>query len=97
MKSKLKGKIQTFLFVVLCVAVAIAVTFFLRSKGYLDPIACKGKHSIFIERESYRFCFDKEKKQPSWVMQFVEKGAFHEKQRESLASYFPDPDIPKED
>jgi len=96
MKSKFKEKTQIFLFVVLILALAIAVTFFLRSKGYLDPLACNSKNSIFIQRESYRFCFDKEKKQPSWVMQFVEEGAFHEKQSESLASYSPDPDIPKE-
>jgi len=97
MKSKFKEKIKTFLLVVLCVAVALAISFFLRSRGYLEPLDCKGKNSIFIERGSYRFCFDKEKKQPSWVMQFVEKGAFREKQREYFSSYSPDPDIPKED
>lgn len=64
----------------------------------LDSVSCtNSSDSVFLQRDLYELCFNKIRKQPSWVLQVINKGAFERPQDESPKNYYPDLDIPKED
>jgi len=55
------------------------------------------KTSMSISREFYRLKFNKETKQPFWVLQFPRQEAFNRVLNEPLKNYYQDLDIPKKD
>lgn len=53
--------------------------------------------SMIIKRDFYSFCFNKETKQPFWVLQGANLEEFEESIGEPISEYHLDADIPKKD
>lgn len=97
-KVKFRGKARAehilVLGIVLIVIIAILVLMLGPSRP--DSLTCKdAKTSIMINRPLYSLCYNKETKQPFWILQFPDAGCFEITPNESPNNYYQDLDIPK--
>jgi len=61
-----------------------------------DTLSCKdSKRSIAINRDLYSLCFNRETRQPYWVLQILDQRSFKSSQSGSPKDYLQDPEIPK--
>ena len=82
-----KVEIAILLTILAFIVEALVITFYFPGSR-VDKLSCKDqRNSIAIKRELYSLCFNKETKQPYWVLQIISKRSFELSLKESPSGF----------
>ncbi len=94
--SRLRPLDWSVIFIVF-VALLVASLFYFKQDSSRQLSCPNSKSSILVQREYYDLCFNKETKQPNWVLQVLQNEYFAVSQEKSIADFYQDLSIPTTD